>query len=251
MHTGGCPRRRFEDALGAQVVLHIARTLHGFGVQTSGELRKNLGVTLSRDIGQHIKPSPVRHANGHLIKSAFSSPDQHGIQQWNQGLATLKGEPLLPHVLGLQEHFKCFSGIESVQDAQLLVMGEPHLTNLKAFLHPAPLLAILQVHVLRTYCAAVRIPQQSQHRAQRGSWFAGKSAGGEGAVQVPQGETVVLYIQVRVTALLIGQGISVGHEVTAGAVGVNEFSQSGWFTQFSVGINYVVSHPPHRLIRNP
>ena len=56
-----------EDALGAHVVLHIARTLNALGVGGAFKLSENLTVGLASNVGKNIQASAVRHTNSCLV----------------------------------------------------------------------------------------------------------------------------------------------------------------------------------------
>ena len=106
--------------------------------------------------------------------------------------------------------------------AQLLVAVRLGERDLDALLDPAPLLRVLDVHVLDADAAAVRVAQHAEDLAQRGHRLAAEAAGGELAVEVPQRQAVGDDVEVGVRALPELQRVGVGHQVAAHAVGVDQ-----------------------------
>src|SRR3712207_9564416 len=89
-------------SLGAQVVLDVAGALDGAGVDVALELAEDLGVALAEDVGQHVQPAAVRHADRDLVQTVLGAGDEHLVQQRDDRLAALEAEPLLADVLLLQ-----------------------------------------------------------------------------------------------------------------------------------------------------
>ena len=52
-----------ELALGAEVVLHVAGALDGARVDVALELAEDLAVLLADDVGEHVEPAAVGHAD--------------------------------------------------------------------------------------------------------------------------------------------------------------------------------------------
>ena len=55
--------RRLVAALGAEVVLHVARALGRVGVELALELPEDLPVGLADHVGEHVQAAAVRHAD--------------------------------------------------------------------------------------------------------------------------------------------------------------------------------------------
>ena len=72
----------------------------------------------------------------------------------------------MPHVLGLQERLKRFGLVELFKDAHLIVVTGLLVWQFNLLLNPATLLGVLNVHVLKSHRATVRVAQDSQHIAQ-------------------------------------------------------------------------------------
>src|SRR5215218_84478 len=90
-----------ELALRAQVVLDIAGALDRTRVQIALELAEDLLIGLADNVGQHVEPAAVWHADADFLKAGFSSLLAHLVQQDYGRLAPFQGEPLLSDELGL------------------------------------------------------------------------------------------------------------------------------------------------------
>ena len=153
-------------ALGAEVVLHVAGALHGARVDVALELAEDLAVALADDVGQHVEPAAVRHADGDLVEAVSAAASQISSSSGIVGLAALEAEPLLPDELGLQEGLERLGLVELAQDPQLLLAGRLGVRPLDALLDPAALLGVLDVHVLDADGAAVGVAQHAEDVAQ-------------------------------------------------------------------------------------
>ena len=71
-------------SVGTEVVLHVARALDGARVDIALELAENLTVGLSRDVGQHVEASAVRHADAHAIELVVGGLLQNRVEQGDQ-----------------------------------------------------------------------------------------------------------------------------------------------------------------------
>src|SRR5699024_11434272 len=74
-------------------------------------------------------------------------------------------------------------------------------------LEPVSLHGVGDVHVLEADGAAVALTQQSEDAAEGHHRLGAESAGGELAFEVPQGQTVLVDVEIRVRALPVDQGI--------------------------------------------
>ena len=63
-----------EGALGAQVVLHVAGAVRAARVEVALELAEDLRVGLADDVGQHVQPAAVGHADDDLVQPALARP---------------------------------------------------------------------------------------------------------------------------------------------------------------------------------
>lgn len=109
-----------------------------------------------------------------------------------------RGEALLAHVLGVEEVLESLSSVDFLQDVLLLSVGRLRHASLEAILQPAALIAVQDVGVLGADLQRVGIAQTLDDLAQGHGLLATEAADVEGAVQVPDGQTVGLEVQVAV-----------------------------------------------------
>ena len=126
----------------------------------------------------------------------------------------------------------------------LCVGGEGLVRALDALLDPRALLRVLDVHVLDADRARVGVVQAREDVAQQHLVGAAKTAGGEGAIQVPHAQAVGGQIEVGVATHAVGQRVGVGGEVAARTVGMDELRDARGLALFAVRVVVVVRFPP-------
>ena len=181
----GTAARRVH-ALRAQVVLHVTGPLRGARVQVPLELLEYLRVRLADDVRQDVQPAPVRHADDGLVHLRAGSLGEHRIEQRDERLGALQGEPLLADELGLQERLERLGDVEPGQDADLVVVLGPAVRPLDACLQPGALVGVLHVHVLDADSAAVRVAQHAEDLPQPHSRRPAEASGGEVSLKIPE-----------------------------------------------------------------
>ena len=134
--------------------------------------------------------------------------------------------------------------------ADLLVVFGAGVRDLDPVLQPAALLRVLDVHVLDADGAAVRVAQHAQDVPQLHPRLAAEPAGGEVALQVPQGQPVQVDVQVGVLALGDLERVGVGHQVTAHPVGVDQLLHPGRPGDVVLVAGGEVPDPADRLVRD-
>ena len=246
------PAERGELALGAQVVLHVAGALHRPRVDVALELAEDLRVRLAHDVGQHVQPAAVRHADADLLQPGVGRLLADLVQQGDRRLAALQGEALLADELGLQEGLEDLGLVELVQDPQVLLAGQRLVRPLHPVLDPLALGRLGDVHVLDADGAAVGVAQDAEDLAHlHQALAAGERAGGELPVQVPQGQPVGLHVEVVVPPLPVLQRVGVGHQVAADPVGVDHLHDPGLLGDLVLVVGADVLRPADRLVRDP
>ena len=83
-------------------------------VHRAVELAEDLIRALAQDVGQHVQPAAVGHADDDLLQPQLAAQLEHGVQHREQRLAAVHAEALGAHVLGVEE------GLEGVGVGQLL-----------------------------------------------------------------------------------------------------------------------------------
>ena len=190
-----------EGALGAEVVLDVARAAlaaHGDGAL---ELAEHLTVGLAGDVREDVEPAAVRHADRGAVQARLRGALQDLVEERDERLATLEAEALLTDVLRLQEGLEGLGLVELRQDAQLLVVAGLLVLELDVLLEPRPLVGVLDVHVLDAGRAAVRVAEDAEDVAQLHEALAAEAVRHELAVEIPEGQAVVLDLEVGVQAL--------------------------------------------------
>ncbi len=167
------------------------------------------------------------------------------------GLAALEAEALLPDVLRLQEGLEGLRLVELLEDAQLLVVPGLGVLDLAVVLEPPPLAGVLDVHVLDADRAAVRVAEHAQDVAQLHLATAAEAARHELAVEVPEGQAVVLDLEVGMRALHVFERVDVGHEVAAHAEGVDELLHARRLVDALGEVDVDVAGPPDGRVRDP
>ena len=89
-------------------------------VQVALELGEDLRVRLADDVGQHVEPAAVRHADDDLVEPVLGGLVDRGVHHRDDGLGALQRKPLLPNVFGRQEGLERLRGVELAQDVLLL-----------------------------------------------------------------------------------------------------------------------------------
>ena len=86
---------RARDPIGAvaEVVLHVAAAVMQFGIDV-GELAEDLLRALAHDVGQHVQPAAVGHAEHDFLHAVFGRALDRHIQQRNQALAPFERKAL-------------------------------------------------------------------------------------------------------------------------------------------------------------
>ena len=124
----------------------VTGALRAARVQVALELLEDLRVGLADDVGQHVQPAAVGHADDDLVQAGLRRAVEDRVQQRDDGLAALEGEALLADVLGLQEGLEGLRSVQPAQDAQLLLALRLGVAALHAVLDPLALLGVLDVH---------------------------------------------------------------------------------------------------------
>ncbi len=186
----GVARQRLELTLGARWYFTSPGALDRARVDVALELPEDLAVGLADDVGQHVQPAAVRHADDDLVHVVVGRHLAQLVQQHDRGLAALQGEPLLTDELGLQEGLEDLGLVQLVQDPQVFLARQPVGLALHRPLHPFALIAVGHVHVLDADGATVGVAQHVEDVAQAHERLrAAEGAGGEGGGPGPTGST--------------------------------------------------------------
>ena len=174
----------------AEVVLHVAGALDRRRVDVALELPEDLVVALAHDVGQHVEPAAVGHAEDRAVEPAVGGRRQHLVEDGDRGLRALEPEALGADVLRGQEPLERLGRVQPLEEVAQLVRAELDLDPLDLGLDPALLVGVLDVHVLDADRAAVRVAEHAEQVAERASLLARHAAGEELAVEVPDRQPV-------------------------------------------------------------
>jgi hypothetical protein len=205
-----------EGALGAEVVLHIARALHHVGVDVALELVEDLADRLAHHVGQHVEPAAVSHAEHGAVDPGVGRRFEHGHQQRHCRLGPFDAEALGADVLRGQEALERLGRVELLEDVVLVPGGEPDRHAFDVLLDPVLLVRLLDVHVLHAHGPAVGVAQDPQDLGEGEAIVAGQAVGEELTVEVPDGQTVGRRVELGVHRRdLQPQRVEVSDEVPA------------------------------------
>ena len=151
----------------------------------------------------------------------------------------------------MQEPLEGLGGVEPLQDAALVGQGDVDPGALHLLLDPLLLVRLLDVHVLDADRPGVGVAQDAQDVDQLHRLGAGQAAGGEGPLQVPDGEPVVDGVELdRRAGALAAQRVEVGDEVAPDPVDVDQLEDPGLLVDLVLGVvvGVVVPLPAGRLV---
>ena len=204
---------------GAEVVLDVPRTLHRARVDVALELFEDLVVALADDVGEHVQPAAMGHADDHLVETAVGGGREDRVEDRDRRLGALEPEALRAHVLRGEELLERLGRVEPFEQAAELVGREAHLHALELRLDPPLLVGVLDVHVLDADRPAVRVTQDVEQVAELHLLGAGDAAGAEHAVEIPDRQAVGRRIELGVHLRFFpAQRVEIGDEVAADAV---------------------------------
>ena len=130
------------------------------------ELLEDLVVALADDVGQHVEPAAVGHADHRRVEPGVGGHRQDLVEDRDRRLGAFETEPLGADVLRGEELLERLGGVEPLEDALLALLGDGRLHALDLGLDPALLVGVLDVHVLDADRAAVRVAQHAEQVAE-------------------------------------------------------------------------------------
>ena len=160
----------------AQVVLDVA--VAGDGLRhVPLELAEDQAVGLVQDVGQDVEPAAVGHAHDDLEDAVRARLLDDRVEQGDEHLAPFEREPLLAHVVLVQEVLEQLGGVELVDDPPLLleVEGRPVADRLHPVEQPVADVQVADVHELDADRPAVGLAEDRQQLAQACSGCSGRA----------------------------------------------------------------------------
>ena len=221
-------RVTIEDAVcrGAQVVLHVSRTADILGMRdTILELRHDGPVGLQHDVGQHVEPSAVRHAQIYRPDAELRAPLENLFNGRNGGFAAIEAKALGARMLEVQEAFEPFGLGQTFEDGPFTPLGEMGLVAdaLDALLYPGFFLGILDVHELDADRAAVSLFENLEDFPQRCGFESEHLIDEDRAIHIRHAESPGFRVEFRMVLFsLQTERINLGQQMTAYAKDAND-----------------------------
>ena len=218
----------FAVGRGAQMILHVARTLHlGRIGAAAGEFVEKLAIGLAHHVGEHVEAAAMRHADDDFFDAERAAALDDLLQRRDHRLAAVEPEALGAEESQAREFLETFGLDQLVQD-RLLALGREHDLLVGAFdaaLQPVLLLGIVDVHELIADAAAIGALQDLDDPARRRGLQPQHAAQEDRTVEVFGMEAVEIGIELGMR--LLGrdlQGIEVGLEMTDDTVGAHDLN---------------------------
>ena len=121
-----------EGSLGAEVVLHVVRATlrrcRGLDPGAAGlELGQDRLVADADDVGLHVQPAAVRHADHHVARAVVGGVAQDDVEHRHHGVQPLDAEALLPEVRLVEEALQALDRDEPLEERDaVLVLHRLH-----------------------------------------------------------------------------------------------------------------------------
>jgi len=206
-----------------QVVLDIACE-DVVAVALSLELLENVVRGLVHDVGQHVEPAAVGHADDHVRHPAACAGGDQRLQRRDEGLVARQREALLAREPGVEEIFEDHRPGESFQDTAFGLGGEPGPVagGFDPVQQPSDALGVPDEHELDADGRAVRLLEVGDDLAERRRAETDLGARLESLVQVLRSQPEVGDVEGGRVRPPCAHRVRPGEEVAAGAVAMNE-----------------------------
>ena len=225
---------QFNPGRVSLVVFHVPVTLKTefHGIAKFGE---DILVRLSEDVGQHVQPAAVRHAQHHVADAGGRTGPSDGIQHRDQDLAPFEGETFLAGKAALEERLEQRRFVELLQNMQPLFAGQFRLVAARfhAVDQPLALGRFLDVHELDAGLPAIGLPQGCHELAQ-GRARPDEPACAEDRIQVVFVQAELGKHQKGMFQQAGGERVGTGQQVADIAITVDERLNAGLFQSKSL-----------------
>ena len=121
------------------------------------ELREDRLEGLAHEVGQHVQPATVRHAEHDFLEAELAAALQHLLHGGHQRLAAIQAEALGAGVFLVEETLEVLGRGQALEDRLLAVDREVGVVAaaFDALLDPGLLVRVLDVHELDADRAAI------------------------------------------------------------------------------------------------
>ena len=207
----------------AQVVFDVAAAQVQLGIDV-GELAKDFLRAFADDVREHVEPAAMGHAHYDFANALVAGFFDRQVQQWDQAFGSFQREALGAGEAFLNELLENRGVGEARQDAQLLLFaqGQAVFGAFHPVLQPLADGQVVHVHELHGDRAAVGVAQPLQNPPQRQYVRALDGGCRKWPVHVGRGEAVKLRVELGQVGPRDAQGIDVGHQMPAHAIGPNQ-----------------------------
>ncbi len=231
---GDLAGRRRVHALGAEVVLHVARA--ALGIADDGgdrplafELAQDLLVGLADRVREHVQPPAVRHTDHDLVRTARRGQLDGLVQHGHEHVEPFGGELLLPEEGATEVLLERLGARQPLEQRALLVGAErlPVATRLDHPPQPRALLVVGDVLDLVRDRAAVGLDEVRQRLGERLSGdVEAEDRGRDARLQLEgQRRLGAVGLERGIADGLGSEGVEPRREVTERAVGADELGR--------------------------
>ncbi|OPZ13663.1 MAG: hypothetical protein BWZ10_02004 [candidate division BRC1 bacterium ADurb.BinA364] len=184
------------------------------------EFAENFARAFAHDVGQHIEPAAVRHAQHDLAHPVFARLLDRQIEQRNQAFGAFERETFGAGEVALDELFEDRRVGQAGQDAQLRLARQLQAVQ-RRFHSPLQPLAdrqIVDVHELRPDAAAIRGAQAFEDFAPLHRPAVAQRSAGEGQFHILVGQAVIGRLELRNLGRGHAERIEPRHDMAAHAM---------------------------------
>ena len=157
-------RRRTE------VILHIARSIHVFGLETAAlEFVENRAIGFPHHIGQDAETPSVRHPHHDLFDPQSAAALDDLLHRRDQAFATIKAKTLGAHIFDMKEFLEASGLNHLVQDRLPALTGKDHFLAiaLDPLFQPSGFFGVRDMHVLKRKGPTISPLDQFDNLAER------------------------------------------------------------------------------------
>ena len=204
---------------GAEMIFHVARAFDLVGMGRAAlELVEDRPVGLAHDVGEHVQPSAMRHADDDLAETELAAALDDLLERRHRRLAAVQPEALGAGIFDVEEALEGLGLDQLLQDRLLAFRREADLPALDAVLDPGALLRVGDMHVLDADMAGIGVLQDAEHLAQRAELEPERAADIDRSVVIGLGEAVGLGLELGMLAAGDElERVELGGEMAAGA----------------------------------
>ncbi len=211
-----------------------------FGIHV-GEFAENILRAFVHDVGQHVQPAAVGHAQHDFLDALIAGLFDGQVEQRNQAFGPFERKSLGADEALLDEFFEDHGTGQPPENPQLFLAFEDEavFAPFHAIKQPLADAQVVHVHELHADRPAIGIAQPLDDPPQRQHVRTADRVGRKAAIQIGFRKAVIFHAQLRLRGALHAQRIEIGHHVPPHPVGshqlVGPVLQQGHFQIVSSG----------------